>query len=356
MPSKTPQKPKIKKGSRKEVPAEQPVSKAKPIKCKACDQVCLEKEFHENIDDDSIDCDVCGHWYHKPCTNNSTEEWELLRGNNENITFKCDNCVKSKAEYENRQTELSSNLEKIFSRLESLEAKILISVDQKINDRIQQFEDKNNKAIDEIRTQVTDISQNKQDILAVEEKIKVQLSESLDELREREERKNNLIFFNVKESTKEDDDEAIQEDIQIIKSIIQYTNPELPKVIDKITEEKTIRLGKRPAPNDQSSKPRPIKLTLPQESDKYKIMKNSFKLKTFKEHPKIGVRLDLSKQQQLEEKALKEEVERRRNLKEDVMIFRGQVILRSDHSRLKKELDQRASESTKSQASSKDNQ
>ena len=76
---------------------------------------------------------------------------------------------------------------------------------------------------------------------------------------------------------------------------------------------------------------------LPDEHLKFKILKNTHKLKNFTENPKVGVKPDLTRQQQHEEKELREELERRKKKGDDVMIFRGNVILRADHAKLRRE-------------------
>ena len=142
-------------------------SKARPIKCKECGKICLDQEFHDNIDDDSIECDICGGWYHKPCTNSTTPEWEVLKGGNENVTYKCDRCLVNKAQVTDKQYEMFSemllkNNEKIFSRFDEFETKMLLTIDQKINERMREFDEKNRKEIDELKAKISASSPTKQ--------------------------------------------------------------------------------------------------------------------------------------------------------------------------------------------------
>ena len=89
--------------------------------------------------------------------------------------------------------------------------------------------------------------------------------------------------------------------------------------------------------NENDSKVRPVKLTLPSEKTKYKIIRNTYKLKSSPTKSRIGFKFDLTKQQQAEERALRQELERRKEAEEDVMIYRGKIIKRSEHMRLKNE-------------------
>ena len=181
-------------------------SKFTPVKCKVCTKECLDPAFFNSDDDDSINCDVCNLWYHKTCTNTSSSEWETLKGRNENITFRCDDCLNLKAQNNNQiqifQQLLRENNDILLKRLEGLETKILQKVDDKIDMKMQEYEVKNDKIIeDKIKAQLESEKKNKSD-QDIHDSIKVQVKQAIEDLREREERKCNLILFNLKESTK----------------------------------------------------------------------------------------------------------------------------------------------------------
>lgn len=158
-------------------------------------------------------------------------------------------------------------------------------------------------------------------------------------MRDKEERKLNLMMFNVKESTKTTLHEEVLEDLQSVKNVLLHTNPDLnDNVISKLSTENLKRLGKKVAsPSEGNNKVRPIKVTLPDEVTKFKILRNSYKLKSYKTNERIGLKLDLTKLQIAEEKELKIELQRRKDLGEDVMIFRNKIICRADHAKLKTE-------------------
>ena len=171
----------------------------------------------------------------------------------------------------------------------------------------------------------------------IENKVKVQIEQTFDELKDREERKNNLIVFNMKESVKEDVNEAVKEDLHQLKEILTVTNPEMKEsIIKKLSTEHIMRLGRRNQ-NPDDTRTRPLKLLLPNESTKYKIIRNSYKLKSCANHPKIGFKFDLTRQQQADERELRQELEQRKAANEDVMIYRGKIIERSQHLKLKNE-------------------
>ena len=330
-----------------------PVSfKFSPIKCKKCNQACLDAENFVTADDDSIICDTCNMWFHKPCTDTNSAEWEALKGSNENITFRCDDCTKNKGQntfqFDAIRQLLEKNNEMLLSRIEGLESKILKSVDQKIESKMREFEERNDKVTDQkIKTQIEATNQNKKEQINIESTVKSEVTEQLNEMKEIELKKCNLMMFNLKESLKSDASEAEIEDLQAVKQVLEHVSPELKEnVISNITSENIKRLGKKPEnSNEENTKVRPIKITLQDETVKFKFLKKSHKLKTFLPNQRIGLKKDLTKQQLIEENELRKELQRRKELKEDVMIYRNKVILRADHERMKKETQLKVPES-----------
>ena len=312
-----------------------------PVKCKVCNKECLDPEFFTSDEDDSINCDGCNHWFHKSCTDTTTAEWEALKGSNENITFRCNECLASKGQNNNQfqlfQQLLRDNNDILLKRLEGLETKILQKVDEKIEKKMVEYERKTDKTIDQKIKAQLDVK--KQEQATLENAIKNQVSETLEDMRDKEERKLNLMMFNVAESTKNTLHEEVLEDLQSVKNILIHTNPELNEsIISTLTTENLKRLGRKAAASTEgNTKVRPIKVTLPDETTKFKILRNSHKLKSYKTNERIGLKLDLTKLQIAEEKELKIELQRRKDLGEDVMIFRSKIIHRAEHSKLKAE-------------------
>ena len=232
---------------------------------------------------------------------------------------------------------LRENNEILFKRLEGIESRIMHKVDEKIEKRFVEYEKKNDKTIDE-KIKAT-FDQKKQEQFTLENAIKTHVTETLDEIKDKEERKCNLMMFNVTESIKTNLNEESSEDVQSVKNILQHTNPELnDTIINQLTSENIKRLGKKSSSTDKEmNKARPLKITLPDENSKYKILRNSHKLKSFKQNEKIGLKPDLTKQQLSDERELRKELQRRRDLNKDVIIYKNKVILRAGHERLKKE-------------------
>jgi len=196
---------------------------------------------------------------------------------------------------------------------------------------------------------------------------------SFDELKEREERKTNLIVYNIVESNNDDKAEQAKEDLEKVKQVLMYTNPDLSNsLIEHLTVDKLSRLGNREkkvkkddsnpekkdepnlpnsnkidepkpdnddtnAPKTNATKPRPIKLSLPDEKTKFKVLGKSKVLRNYQAQQNIGIKPDLTRQQQLEDKELREQLKKRKDEGEDVMIYKNKIILREEHTKLKQE-------------------
>ena len=327
------------------------------VKCYKCREPCLDNDKITDEDMSSVQCDFCSKWFHKPCTNLSKSEWDIITGSNESITFCCDSCVDKKGQNSSMISDLKLDLQNIIlsnsqqqqkmiqennafllKSIEAMKVDLFQKIDEKIDVKLQEFTVSTEKMVDEKINARLPKDNSSKDEIAIEEKVKIQISQSFDELKEREERKNNLIIFNLKESLKEDMSEALKDDLHNIKEVLKITNPEMTEnTIKDLTTSNINRLGRKPTSQENVTKVRPIKLSLPNEATKYKIIRNTHKLKSCLAYPKIGFKFDMTRQQQVEERELKQELERRKEAKEDVMIFRGKVILRQDHMKLKRE-------------------
>ena len=243
---------------------------------------------------------------------------------------------------EQQQQMIQANNAFLIQSLQEMKESLFQKIDEKIDVKMKEFAISNEKLIDEkikacLPAENTNTNPNKDEKM-IEDKVKIQIEQSFDELKDREDRKNNLIVFNLKESTKEDINEALSEDLTQLKEVLKLTNPEMSEnVIKDLSTENVIRLGRKMKNNENDNKVRPVKLTLPSEKTKYKIIRNTYKLKSSPTNSKIGFKFDLTRQQQAEERALRQELERRKEAEEDVMIYRGKIIKRSEHMRLKNE-------------------
>lgn len=124
----------------------------------------------------------------------------------------------------------------------------------------------------------------------------------IQEVREREKRRNNVILFNVPEPTATDITERVNQDKNALKTVLNAIsmNEEL------VTNIKPIRLGKA-----GSERPRPIKVRLPDETMVIGVLKNSYRLKSVEGMSSVRISRDNTPKQTAYYKSLKNELNER---------------------------------------------
>ena len=137
------------------------------------------------------------------------------------------------------------------------------------------------------------------------------ICEVLDESEERQNRKNNLILFNVEES--QDDDGKIRQenDQEAVKTVFGKIG------VEEVTFNNCIRLGKR------SEKSRPIRIHVDSIEKKKDILRNAKRLKTdrnFPGPPPIFIAADLTPIQREKRRDLIMEFKKRKEKNENVRI------------------------------------
>ncbi len=343
--------------------------KPNSTQCKECGKTCLDRIKCKKSDEISIQCDECEEWYHKSCINVTEDQWKILDSASSSILFKCDYCVINKTKLSKDMTDLKSemsamrtdmsNLTKIMmennaSLLNQLETtlmpKIEAKIDQKIEEKFKELKESNEKAVEEKfelnLKQLKELNDTTRKVnLDIEKSIRQHVTEEIEEMKDQDERKNNVIVFNVKETPAEREEESKAADLNNIKEILTFSNPELADQINDLNETSISRMGRL---NADATKPRPIKLTVKNTKTKFQILKNSQKTKDCTSHTKIGFKKDLTKKQQQEESVLRAELEERKKAGEDVMIFKRKVILRSERDKIKATFKNRKDDLNKS--------
>jgi hypothetical protein len=157
-----------------------------------------------------------------------------------------------------------------------------------------------------------------------EARIEKKVEEVLHDHRDREERGNNIVIFNVEESQGADQEAQKRSDCNEIKHILDTVIPGL--ATDKV--EKVMRLGKKPD-SKNNSKPRPIKVVLKDQETRNSVLRKAWRLKDHNSLKKVGIAADKTVKERNEEKACREEY-RTRKAQEDVVIFKGKVVTKEE--------------------------
>ena len=144
--------------------------------------------------------------------------------------------------------------------------------------------------------------------------------DAVTEIKLRKEKKHNLIFFNLPNSTKNSPEEKMADDITVLQNLINELGVETSDF------GKVFRIGRV-----VSERPQPIIVKFKSLDDKISVLKNSYKLQKSKIN--VIIKNDLTRQQQETEKALYEELKLKRSNAgpgEKYFIRNGLVMLSKD--------------------------
>ena len=172
----------------------------------------------------------------------------------------------------------------------------------------------------------------------IELKVQNQVIEAIDDSKEKEEKKTNIILFNVPEPPSKDTKSEREEDLRVVKEIMLAAEPEdetlAPLDLNKIT-----RLGGR---REGSTRPRPLRVTLDTPEEKWTIVKRSRKIKSKDAYKDIAIQSDKTKKELQEDRKLKAEcTQKRKDTGLDYIIFAQVIMLREEVETFKKLRKQR---------------
>lgn len=264
-----------------------------PNPCRGCSEIVQEGV-------DAIQCDRCKTWVHAyDCSGLLPSEYKMLQKSKcSKLKYFCSTCDVEAF----TQTDPDDKLAQHTTQIETLTCLVGQTL------QMQKSQKQQNEMI-------LSLLKNEG---RLEEKIKVQVSEVLDEKTEKDARQNSIIVFNIPEGDEGNPDKAASEDIEKLKGVFNYVAPEVP--VDSLTKPNIIRLGKPRVPTTEHPipKPRPIKITLKDPSHRVTLVNNSRKLKNYAPLQKIGITGDKTKNEREADKKAKEEfLQRKKEKSED---------------------------------------
>ena len=246
-------------------------------------------------------CNACDGFWHIACANITAKMFETVKKLNGYLWF-CDKCIgenilaelKDFRDFRTQHAKLSKEMAAHEARLQSIE--------QKLENALQ------------VQQQVNPTTITKEDVALILH----------DEL-EAEKRKNNLCVFGLPDSVTVDKTTFVQ---------LCCNQLELP-IADVQQNIQTVRrVGTSDL--DASSRPRPLIVQTSSTLFRNRVLKNASKLKSYRPTGstlKVFIARDLTKKQQAENKLLQDELSRRREQGENVVIYRGRIIPRTTPSR-----------------------
>ena len=159
----------------------------------------------------------------------------------------------------------------------------------------------------------------------------VRNSEVTRDEQKREERRSNLVMYNVEEVGDEITNPMDRKSLDIMKAN-QIITEGVKVTTDNYGILNAIRLGKREVGEGNRKGPRPLLVKLRSKAEKWKIIQNARNLKdTSPEFRKVGIDLDLDKDIREQRKGVYEEFKRKRDSEEGQWVIRkGRVVPREN--------------------------
>ena len=228
----------------------------------------------------AVKCGVCELWSHKDCEGLSDELFKFISSNGQKgVLWQCSSCQASTARLDAAVKSLRGDLTAVTTRVEKVEenSKLADSRLNKIETQMNSIQISVNKAKEEVTASI------------------------FDEIRQREERRNNLIFHNLQESARGDWEAEKKCDVDKFNAMMGELQLEINFERDALFSR---RLGTR---ND--GRCRPLLVGMRSEASKTVILDNARRLvgTQFKD---VSAVPDLTRQQREADDGLREEASR----------------------------------------------
>ena len=323
-----------------------PVAK-KAAKCGSKSDIpsCVGCKTGVNDETCALNCDGCGEvWKCTTCLGIDEDTYDLLVYKASSLKWlceKCDNAVSNREvkmpdkvmeileELLQRSKTIEQRLSYLESILEQKADKVAVSELERriesVENRIATDEAERKLLNERLEKEAEKKMERNQDLhIASEVDITGNVELSLKEMQDRNRRKENLVLFNVPESTSEDRDERklydISEVIDILKDLKIDTTVLNP-----------VRLGLNTVDHKY---PRPLRIAVPDEDTKWKIVKEAKNLMSHgKEyHTKVFIKRDMTPMEREQDAATRKKLMEMRNQEEAKggkdrwIIWRGKVV------------------------------
>ena len=281
-----------------------------PSECKLC---------QKNSTGNTISCERCQRDVCSQCSGLSAELHKMTSEASHHLHWYCPACkqqalkaIRTDQEIEERCNAFMATFKQEIREEMSKELNLMKkSLEQKVESEIATVSTK----IEKLEAQVTSQQPNSAD----SEKL-------LNEIRDRDVRKLNLIIFNLPESKateiekrKEDDQEEIRGLLDKIDALVPFS--------------KCVRLGKAPSSPPSSQRPRPLRITTASVTDQHKVLKAAVKLREIEDYQDVYINKDLTPLEQknwsrlMEEKRKKIADAQREGKKDITYVIRGGKVV-----------------------------
>ena len=259
--------------------------------------------------ENAIQCDQCSQWHHQKCSKLDKPAITFLGKAHDKypgIKWFCPTCQSQKEVVSDHIAQQDAKIDKLGQMFLDMQSK-MDSVLNKIGD-------------------------DRKELGNIEKNISVSVTEVLSDQREIDEKKNNMMVFNLSESLDP------KSDLIKVKEVLTHVNPEAD--IEQLNCDNVTRLGSKKSTEGENSKPRPVKIVFKDSDTKWQFIKNAKKLGESELFRKVGLSLDKTTKEREEDDLLRKELaDKRKDEPEgDWIIFRKKIIKRANRQTIAKEM------------------
>jgi len=282
--------------------------------------VCNEESLSDEVQ--MLECEVCELRFCHTCLKISEEEYEFLSRRVDMHWF-CASCEGSALLSIKNDKEISQRCADYFKvledRLQQVEALIQSKADiQHVVSLEIALDTKAEKVkLEQLEQKVLHMEKNAGPATAGAQSSGVlpmeppaTISDSVSELRDREARKNNLVIFNIPESSNDDAEDRKLHDISTVIELFDF------ELDIQTTATNPVRLGKK---QQNARYPRPLRVTVEDEQMKWKVLKASKNLRDPRkeENKLIYIKRDMTRMERGMEEDLRKQLAEKRKEAED---------------------------------------
>lgn len=220
--------------------------------------------------DNGVRCDWCELWYHAGCEGVQLDVYRVLQRNKDQPWY-CRN-------YRPLMRNMGKMNEKLFQENEKMKQRIQEGLG---NLKREVTEDVANAVLRKMKREITTDMTKK-------------MTGRIEEIEEIQRREKNLVIYNIPESSQEQTEERVHEDVNKCKKLIQDDLQ-----VGGVSFTKVIRIGKK-----EQGRNRPILLKMENKEDKWRALSKAKNLKHSQDPvtKKIGISPDLTRNQREESK------------------------------------------------------
>ena len=264
-------------------------TKNPPWSCLGCDNAIDDG-------DETIECHACKNWCHRQCSELSEAQFAVLARGGESVLWQCGNCIEKVTNGE------SPNASRTEAKLD-----VIMKMFQEMITRMEKLEGmQNGKSTDD----------------KIEDAVERKMTLIVEEAREKDKRKQNIIIANLPESTEVMLEERKREDRVRVRVLVSKITDVPGADIDE-----PMRLGQMQI--GYNARPRLLRMVVRTDDAKQKIMKNVYSLNEGIPFDKrVYINNDCTPLERENYKALKAEMARRVEGGEKDLIIRNMKIVK----------------------------